>query len=318
MKESQHTVSKFYLRRFTPLEGDRILWKYPRNGGDPRFVSPKKATTRSHFYSHRNRDGSWNDSVEDILGDVENAAAPVLEKLGRGARISAQERWDVSVFLGTLQIRTEPYCENFRDHNDVLEASDVQLQFVERERRRMVEMTSEADVQALEERLRNGDTIPMDNRAYAGEMLARGQQIAQRLVQMSWELLRVRDGDFFIASDNPAFVRKRKALYSPGIVGIDRKDLDIEFGLALDSSTYLLARWASDGPSTRSVAKIPALRVQLLNRRTILSADKFVFSPVREESVRELIHSERAFRLEYPQVTKEEFQSLLATRSRST
>ncbi|MFJ3665037.1 DUF4238 domain-containing protein [Streptomyces sp. NPDC090106] len=74
-KRHQHTVPRFYLRRFA--EGER-LFRVPIDGGDPRLVGVGDAAVHKDFYSFRGADGQLDDFVEDALSEMEDDAARVL------------------------------------------------------------------------------------------------------------------------------------------------------------------------------------------------------------------------------------------------
>ena len=106
VKEAQHTVSRFYLRGFTPKLGEKTFWQHNRRSRRIHRVSPSKATTSSHFYSVRLPDGNWDDSIEDWLQDIETAAAPALKSLAAGTEPDSQSRVRLAAFIGAMLYRT--------------------------------------------------------------------------------------------------------------------------------------------------------------------------------------------------------------------
>jgi hypothetical protein len=74
-KRHQHTVPKFYLRRFA--DGERLV-RAPIDGTPPRTVGVSDAAVRKDFYSFRGADGQLDDFVEDALAKLEDDAARVL------------------------------------------------------------------------------------------------------------------------------------------------------------------------------------------------------------------------------------------------
>lgn len=78
LKRHHHTVPRLLLRRFA--DGKRIM-RVPLDGGEPKSIGISDATVRSHFYSMRDETGQRDDSIENLLGDLEDQAARVLAKV---------------------------------------------------------------------------------------------------------------------------------------------------------------------------------------------------------------------------------------------
>lgn len=85
MKKQHHTVSEFYLRRFavpSAKEGEPDgFWVYRRGQGTPVWLPPESVSIRKHFYSYTDATGKRNTDMEDLLGQLESAVAPIIREL---------------------------------------------------------------------------------------------------------------------------------------------------------------------------------------------------------------------------------------------
>lgn len=77
MKRRHHTVPRLLLRRFA--DGKRLT-RVPLDGGPRRLVGIADVTVHSDFYSMRDENGELDDTVENLLADVEDKAAGAIRK----------------------------------------------------------------------------------------------------------------------------------------------------------------------------------------------------------------------------------------------
>ncbi|MEU2873893.1 DUF4238 domain-containing protein [Streptomyces olivoreticuli] len=82
LKRRHHTVPRLLLRRFA--DGERII-RVPLDGGDRRTVGIADVTVHRDFYSVRDKNGHLDDTVEDLLAELEGKAAKVIHEVIDGA-----------------------------------------------------------------------------------------------------------------------------------------------------------------------------------------------------------------------------------------
>lgn len=75
LKRRHHTVPRLLLRRFA--DGKRLL-RVPLDGGAQRLVGIADVTVHNDFYSMRDENGQLDDSVENLLAELEGKAAMVI------------------------------------------------------------------------------------------------------------------------------------------------------------------------------------------------------------------------------------------------
>jgi hypothetical protein len=109
-KRHHHTVPRFYLNRFADETKHVVRVALP--GDERRSISTTDAAVIKDFYLVQLPDGSWSDAVEDMLGDLENKAAPALQDLIDHDRWPLDSRareaiasWAAAQYLRTSAVR---------------------------------------------------------------------------------------------------------------------------------------------------------------------------------------------------------------------
>jgi hypothetical protein len=89
MVKVQHYLSQMYLRGFSPYRYDKTsgkqqknqVWVYFLKKKGIQLTSVRNVAARSHYYSFRNHDGSYNDVVEELFSKIEDRAAESFRDL---------------------------------------------------------------------------------------------------------------------------------------------------------------------------------------------------------------------------------------------
>ncbi|MBD0746175.1 DUF4238 domain-containing protein [Streptomyces sp. CBMA152] len=82
LKRRHHTVPRLLLRRFA--DGQRIM-RVPLEGGERRLVGIADVTVHRDFYSMLDENGQLDDTVEDLLAELEGKAAKVIREVIDGS-----------------------------------------------------------------------------------------------------------------------------------------------------------------------------------------------------------------------------------------
>ncbi len=300
-KKQQHTVSRFYLKRFAQEHGDKVLWQYGKDSTGPTRVSPRAATAEENFYSIPRPDGTWDASIEDALEKVEAKAAPALLRLERDESASGDDREIIAYFVGLLLFRVSAIANHAKEEDARFNTVEGAIQFIQKDRRLLEQIYSKDKVDDFVQELRDrGVGLTAVPKHHLGILAKSPLKAAKTICSMCWQVCRACDGHFFVTSDNPAFPRRPHRLLDPGIVGIQRDDLQVELGFPLSRGAYLLATW-KPLPSSHT-GTVTWLRVRELNRRTVLSATNYVFSPQPSREIEALVAEHAAFRVEHPSV----------------
>ena len=111
----QHTVSRFYLEGFTdpetPPNQKPSCWVLSPPHTDWYRRSPGKLTAFPDYYDGTNSDGSPDRSLEEDLGKLEGAVAPVIRALSEGSNLTVEDRKLIALFAATTRGRTIPMPE---------------------------------------------------------------------------------------------------------------------------------------------------------------------------------------------------------------
>jgi hypothetical protein len=96
------------LKHFAGGRPKNQVWTYDKSTGTKRSAIPDETGIFTHFYSIELKNGSYDLTMDNILTDNENFAAPIYEKLIKGELpTSPQEREEFSVFISLLYLRTK-------------------------------------------------------------------------------------------------------------------------------------------------------------------------------------------------------------------
>ena len=89
MAKVQHYLSQMYLRGFSPWRYEKTaterqknqVWVYFLKKKEILLTSVRNVAARSHYYSFRNYDGSYNEVVEELFCKIEDRAAESFRNL---------------------------------------------------------------------------------------------------------------------------------------------------------------------------------------------------------------------------------------------
>lgn len=112
--KKQHYVPRFYLEHFTAEDG--MVWTYDKKSSNPtagaRKATPENTAVSTNFYSVQNEDGSYNDQLEEMLGNIESDAAPLYGALLDGKVPDGDDKDVMAVFFAALYARSPALINN--------------------------------------------------------------------------------------------------------------------------------------------------------------------------------------------------------------
>ncbi len=286
MKKRHHTQPKFYLRRFAvpslqkgESEG---FWVYRRGQGTPQWLPAETVCIHSHFYSYVDESGKRNAAIEDLLGEVESAVAPVVERLVSGgfAELGNRDRNRLALFVALAYARTP---KTRRMVVEAVERREVsKLKELAEDDARLAASVAKfnaarggtlgaddarrfiADILSGEATLRLGD------RGQIGYPLVTVVPLCALFMRMNWRLLRAPSGVEFVTSDDPV------VLAGPAGDSDPFKSGRLEVTLPLDPQHCLLLTW--ERPATDVVASCSRQWAEDVVRRTAVGADREVYA----------------------------------------
>ncbi len=97
-----HILPRFYLNGFCRNER---LWVFDRELKTIRQSTPANTCVKKHYYSFTDNEGKKTTEVEEWLALIEGEAKPIIDKINAGDRLTIDEKYVLSVFIGTMMDR---------------------------------------------------------------------------------------------------------------------------------------------------------------------------------------------------------------------
>jgi hypothetical protein len=163
---------------------------------------------RGLYHIERNEEIDNINFVEDLLADVvESKAADALKELRNKQFPDSDGRKHLSLFLGTLMVRTPGYLKNLQSQHD--KGLNLLLQVSARDKNRFHKGYEDAGIKCSEEEIEKDRQAILNNEleavlhrnALLSIMIHMGASIAQHLISMHWALVETDDMFPFITSD---------------------------------------------------------------------------------------------------------------------
>lgn len=110
--QRRHFIPRFWLVGFAepPVKAGKVNAVDLVGEKRTSKISPKRAATEGHFYTLTGNDGQSTPVLEDLLGFIENNAAPGFKKLASSCLdLDPVERLDVALMLAAQIVRTPTY-----------------------------------------------------------------------------------------------------------------------------------------------------------------------------------------------------------------
>jgi hypothetical protein len=273
-KIHNHYVPKFYLKGFTDEQNSDKVYVYEKG---------KNEAFQTQVKSIGNELGLYTDELETVLAnDIENATNPILQKLRDFQNITTDEKYTLSRYMITMRLRV-PKLRNwliekspkFLDETfysiegqlrDLAARHPDKTDLVEQRIQDLRDMrVNKADELVREVWLKN-IPVSMDKRT------------VQTLAKMEWRFMHYEGEQFFLTSDNPLFYFES--------IGIGNEKSEVTFPLA--KNLVLWAKWQMNIPPGFHRARTQF--VKGVNRRTISSAMKYIFSPIATDWIPYLLN----------------------------
>jgi hypothetical protein len=294
--KQQHYVTRAYLEGFlSPSEQHLVC--YGRGKG-PFRKSPLDAASRRNYYAVRKQDGSWDDSLETLIGKtVEDPGLPVLQKLASGrTRLNWDERDRITLLLALQEMRTPAARERARTSSIMLNDRVIQeIKAADPDQDSVAIMLgSERKTVSLDEMVKAHDSLCDDHAKEIHRILV-GAAFRLRDVyrQMKFTVYYATGQQDFITTDVPV-VRVFHSSAPLG-TGIDRRDIEIRFPLSrtalltLTHDLHLVEALmrASSSKRSRLLGRLPEVRVQhvsdaevtAFNKGNARHAHRWMFAP---------------------------------------
>lgn len=291
--KAQHVIPRLHLQHFADASG--LVWTYDKHSGRVWAAAAEETAVESHFYSGELPDGTMDVRIEEVIGRIESAAAPVYSALldGKIPAMAAPERAAFAHFLGLMYARTRP----MRRMAGEIAARLIQIRLYATARH---SEAFEESMRRYEEEL--GRPIGPEEREEYRESLVDPSQfeftvakevtfsvlriadeLAPLLAAMRWWIMASAEGAF-ITSDNPLVREVARSSVSAvyGDMGFVNPTAEVTFPL---SPTKLL--FMSRFPKER-VASLPRELVLRANMARAAHSDQFLYASLNDPEIAQL------------------------------
>lgn len=231
--KQQHYVTRAYLEGFL-AKGERFLVCYGRGKG-PFKRQPEDVASQRNYYAVKNADGSWDDSLENLIERfVEAPGLPVLKKLAtRKTDLTWEERENLARLIAFQEMRTPAARARVLETTQALTDRLVREVTTADPDQRSIELVGEdgkkstvtLDEIITSQQELHGEYCRQTHRLTIGPAL----KITPILARMKFTVHYSLDREF-VTTDTPVIrvFRTRAALG----YGLQRRDIEVRFPLA--------------------------------------------------------------------------------------
>jgi hypothetical protein len=282
--KKQHYVTRAYLEGFLDTGRD-LLFCYGRHRPEGFQSRPSELAHERSYYSFREPDGTWNDSLEhEIERRVEGPGLDVIRKLTSGnTRLDWPERDALAMLMAVQRLRV-PHLRQMLDtvHAEMIQNLLLEHDNMQREQgpgrfwvRSISPVARPRDLDrsrayvTREELQQIQSELQEDTGQFSRETLfSFAVSFAKVIRRMKWTIFSASADDSFVTSDCPVLLRHdRTDIKHAGIV---RPDTHIEFPLSrtslllMDHDLALINRVKHLGQTRearRVLARIPEIKL---------------------------------------------------------
>ncbi len=307
-KVRQHTVSEFYLKFFVDPRNLSSLWMYEKGNLNIRKVAPDNAAVEKHFYSLTNLDGSKNYILEDLLGDIETEVGPIFRKIQNKETLDNMEKSRFASFLNVMATRVHNFKECLKIAN--IEMVNNLMKFAASDPEKFKASLDSIEIETGEKFYNSIEEFedfrkmilnieehfklePNPNLILLQwEKLVTNPEICKMYYDMNWTFL-IAQGDYkFLTSDNPVF--RYDPEWNPesnigvGLSWTANSKIEITFPISKD-----MAFLGTFQNIPRGYVEADDKITKQINRRTIISASRFVFSSQKSDLLNSIVQKYR-------------------------
>lgn len=280
----QHTVPNSYLLRFADSRG--FTWVYDRQTKELRNQPTKDTTIEKDFYTFTKRDGTKLYNMEKMFADlIEGKFNQIVRKLEKEEQLTPEEYGYLGAFATFQWVRTTASRRNFDYATEEFTKFWIKLNFrtpedAKRSLDRYEKGTGKQAGITPEEAMKftqSNFIVKVPKEYHIKHIATSYDNFYKELFDLNWLILMAKDNDYFITSDNPFWVQRRKA---PPFVPQHLSIGEITLPLTPKMCLYMHGKGRAFG--TMFINK---KEVRQINFRTIFASDRFIISRKRSDLV---------------------------------
>jgi len=292
-KKRHHYIPQFYLESFTDPRNEPYIWVYEKRNPNVRKAKAVNIAFEKHYYSYTLQSGEKDtETLENALADLENRAAPILQKIKNEETLSEQEKEVLSYFIAYSMTRVPNYRKNIEKIGEkiikksmIILASDRErfkstIKGYEKKTGKKTKVPIEDFIKAIMSKEIDVKTSP----EFSLGMMGIAKELAPIFYRMRWAFLRATDEYRYVTSDNPLyFFDPTNSQKSFNGVGLLNENIEVCFPIS--SEIMLLGNWKN----YRGYFQLKNKHVREINRRTVIFALRFVFSSRKSSGISTLV-----------------------------
>lgn len=277
----QHIVPILSLKHFVDPKG--MVWTFDKSSQKFWSCIPEETGTEAHYYSIEREDGSMDTTIETFLADVENAAAPIYERLAAGEMPTGSDRDVFAEFLALMYVRSPRSRQLAADITTWLLETHMAATathpqaFATMLKRFAADGIDVSDPDKIKRSLldlsHSNLVLP---KSYVLRILEHAPRIANLFGNMKWCLARA-EGHFFVTSDSPICqaVDPRTVHRIYGDHGLLNKSVEVTFPVT--PKRVLMLNWSR---ASEVECILPRDWVKNENNKRVYDAERQVFAHI--------------------------------------
>ena len=294
-KERHHFVPRFYLKGFIDPHNEPYIWVYEK--GNPKIIKAtiENIAVHKHYYSFITSSGNKDsETFENAFEKIEDKAALIFQKIKNHENLNNQDRSLFATFLALALTRVPNYRkdierstgESIKKIHMIMASHSTGFKSMIDEYEKDTGRKIGVSVEELQKFILDGNkwgvkVNPQFSLSMIGSLV---KNIAPLFYKMNWSFLEATNDFKFLTSDNPLFyfdpTHDPRSFYG---VGLANKNIEVTFPISKDLT--FLGKWKqSDG-----YKKLNNNLVKKINRRTIISASRFVFASQYSHGLNRLV-----------------------------
>lgn len=295
MKKRHHYIPRFYLNWFSDPTYENNVWVYDKDTGNVFNATPANIGCEKHYHTFVNELGEKDtETIEKLYESVETPAGALFKKLHNGSHLNDEDKASFAMFATTMMVRVPNYRNNIEkvsaevidQMNKVLAADKDAYEKSYRRFQKATGTPEDIPVEELRQFVLGGEyTLTVDPQFSLALSVKNILYLYGIFHKMKWIFIKATDYKF-LTSDNPLFyydpTHDRNSFYGVGLA-----NKNIEVTLPLSRKLCAIGGWElkSDYYTVQGKSET----VKAINRRTVLSALRYVFSSENSDALQRLV-----------------------------
>lgn len=276
--KKHHYIQQSYLKGFQ--YGDKkipqiVVYTKAEPFKEPYISAIKDTACEKDFHKIKMEDSYDRTSIEEILSRIESDVIQNIHKVIDSKQILDENKELLAIMILLMKARVPQNVEALKKH-------------FERMLETIAEMKFSQNKMGLSGTFKKNFQLTINNNLPISLMLKSitNENAIYLIMNMNFSLVNAPDNYPFVCSDAPVSYYCKN--YNSGR-GVGLSTPDLEIFLPLDKSFGLICT-SKNIPSYKELSKE---EVTHLNRRTVITAERYIFSPIKHNCINELIENNK-------------------------